>query len=362
MDQIVSSTLSIGFSTSARPVSAAKPIDDAVRQLHEEWQAQQELFQSQPDSVQRHIQAQAAQLAQALVRCQGQAQIVLPERVRVGAQPRGRNEMASVPREFRAQVIAGLLGRLPAKDIRTAVRQRLTQLEQSPYQAVAVSARLLRYATVTHLVHDMLPAGQPVTYLAAEGETLPTVPVADSSLPFAQRFFRPEWVALGDGHLLVDSDAQAEACIASMQQYLNTLHLAVSLAPYIYADEIYQSKRYGMLGQFVNQGRALAYYRTGLIIGKIKALAQEGKLNLGLSLSLPYFDDQALDMKLHDFDVIPGRTLFVPAFVVLAARREQEKVQQNARLNESTRIRLRAELEELAQAFDTRPAATGRRS
>jgi hypothetical protein len=54
--------------------------------------------------------------------------------------------------------------------------------------------------------------------------------------------------------------------------------------------------------------------------------------------------------------------LFVPAFVVLAARREQEKVQQNARLNESTRIRLRAELEELALAFDTRLVATGCRS
>jgi hypothetical protein len=362
VDQIASSTLSIDLSASARPVSVAKPVDDAVRQLHEEWQAQQTLFQSQPASVQRFLQAQAAQLAETLVHRQGQAQVILPENVRVIAQPQSRNEMVSVPAEFRKHVVAGLLGRLPAKDIRTAVRQRLAQLEQSPYQAVAVSARLVRYATVNHIVHDLLPAGQPVTYLVAEGDTIPTVPVADPSLPVAQRFFMPQWVALGDGHLLVDSVDKAEACMAAMLQYLNTLHLAVSLAPYIYADEEYQRKHYGLLGQLVNQGRALARYQTGVVIRKIQRYAEAGELNLGFSLSLPYFDEQTFEMKMYDFEVIPpGRIMFLPSLVWLAARREQERVQQDARLNESTRIHLRAELEELARAFDTRPAATGRR-
>jgi hypothetical protein len=363
VDQIASSTLSIGFSTSAGPISAAKPVDDAVRQLHEEWLAQQALFQSQPVSVQRFLQAQAAQLAQALLHRLGQAEIVLPERVRVTGQPQSKDEMAAVPSEFRRQMVAGLLGRLPVKNIRTAVRQRLTQLEQSPYQAVAVSARLLRYATVNHIVHDMLPAGQVVTYLVAEGDTIPTVPAADPALPVAQRFAMPQWVAFNNGQLLLDSDAQAEACIASMQQYLNTLHLAVSLAPYIYADEEYQHKHYGVLGQLVNQGRALAHYQTGVVIRKIHCYAEAGELNLGFSLSLPYFDDQTLEMKMYDFEVIPpGRIMFLPSLVWRAARREQERVQQDARLNETTRLRLRAELEELALAFDTRPAATGCRS
>jgi hypothetical protein len=350
----------MGFTASAKPISAARPVDDAVRQLHDEWQAQQTLFESQPASIQHFFQAQAAHLVEALVHRQGQAQIALPERVRVTAQPQSKNEMAAVPSEFRRQVVAGLLSRLPAKDIRTAVRQRLTQLEQSSYQAVAVSARLLRYAAVSHIVHDILPAGQPVTYLVAEGDAIPTVPVADPSLPVVQRFFMPRWVALDDGHLLLDSDAQAEACIASMQEYLNTLHLAVSLAPYIYADEEYQRKHYGVLGQLVNQGRALAHYQTGVVIHKIQSHAAAGELNLGFSLSLPYFDDQTFEMKMYDFEVIPpGRIMFLPSLVWRAARREQEKVTQDARLNESTRIRLRAELEELARAFDTRPAATG---
>ena len=53
-------------------------------------------------------------------------------------------------------------------------------------------------------------------------------------------------------------------------------------------------------------------------------------------------------MKLHDFEVIPaGRIMFVPAFVVRAAREEQVKVAQDTRLSHSTRIHLLAELKAL---------------
>jgi hypothetical protein len=48
---------------------------------------------------------------------------------------------------------------------------------------------------------------------------------------------------------MVDSIEEAEARFADMRRYMTTLHLAISLAPYIFADEVYQSKRYGMLGQ-----------------------------------------------------------------------------------------------------------------
>ena len=131
------------------------------------------------------------------------------------------------------------------------------------------------------------------------------------------------------------------------------LVLAVSLAPYIVADEDYQRKRYGMLGQLINQGRALARHQTGEIIQTIKHRAAAHDLNRGLSLSLPYFDDQALEMKMNDFEVIPaGRIMFVPAFVVRAAREEQVKVAQDTRLSHSTRIHLLAELQALEKAFE----------
>jgi hypothetical protein len=61
-----------------------------------------------------------------------------------------------------------------------------------------------------------------------------------------------------------------------------------------------------------------------------------------------------LEMRLLDFEVIPaGRTLFVPAFVVLAARREQARVAQDMRLNESTRMHLLSELKTLERAFES---------
>ena len=90
----------------------------------------------------------------------------------------------------------------------------------------------------------------------------------------ARRFYLPQWVAFDDeGHLLVGSVNEAEADIASMQRYLSVLHAAVGLAPYMVADEEYQRKRYGILGQLVNQGRALARYEVEEIIQTIQRRA-----------------------------------------------------------------------------------------
>jgi hypothetical protein len=178
-------------------------------------------------------------------------------------------------------------------------------------------------------------------------------------VPAARRFYLPQWVAFDDqGNLLVNSVSEAEAFVASMQRFLDILHAAVSLAPYVVADAEYQQRRYGMLGQLVNQGRALARHQTGEIIAAIKRRASAQDLNRGLSLSLPYFDDQSLEVKSHDFEVIPaGRVMFVPAFVVRAAREEQAKVAQDTRLSPSTRKHLLAELKTLEDAFEaSRPA------
>jgi len=169
----------------------------------------------------------------------------------------------------------------------------------------------------------------------------------------ARLFYLPQWVAFGhDDTLLVNSMSEAEADIASMQRFLMVIFAARSLAPYIIVDEEYQKKRYGMLGQLINQGRALARYRAREIIKTIKERAAAQSLNRGLSLRMPYFDDQDLKMELHDFVVIPaGRIMFIPAFVVRAAREEEAKVGQDTRFSPSTRKHLMLELQMLADAF-----------
>ena len=171
---------------------------------------------------------------------------------------------------------------------------------------------------------------------------------------YARQFYLPQWVALDDrDHLLVNSINEAEAQLASMQRYLNVLHIALSLTPYIVADDEYQQQRYGMLGQLINQGRALARYETIDIVETIKRRAARHELNRGLSLSLPYFDDQTLTMELNNFEVIPaGRIMFVSAFVVRAVREEQAKISEDTRLSASTRKYLLAELKMLEEAFE----------
>ena len=355
----------------------------AVSQLRQEYLSYQELLQAQPPLVQRFFETQAGLLAEAIIQNSPQARFTLPDRVVLPMQEADAKPL-TVPRESREQMTGGLMDRLTRTDLRTALRLRLGELEQSTNRSVAVSAGLLRHAVARHLVHNMLPSGRTVQYAVAEGEEIPSIPVQSGLEPesaimatsdaigmeegkeetgrgellvpyveAARRFYLPQWVAFDDeGHLLVGDVNEAEADIASMQRYLSVLHAAVGLAPYMVADDGYQRKRYGILGQLVNQGRSLARYEVQEIIQTIMNRAAAHDLNRGLSLSLPYFNDQTLTMENYYFEVIPaGRIMFVPAFVVRAAREQEAKIAQDTRMSQSTRKHLLAELNTLGQAF-----------
>jgi hypothetical protein len=356
--------------------------DSAVSQLRQEYFDYQDLFQVQPLLVQRFLETQASSVAEALIQGLAQVRFTLPDRVVLSKQD-GESKTANVPSESREQITGGLMDRLMRTDLRTALRLRFGELEQASNKAVAVSAILLRHAVVRHMVHNMLPSGRTVQYAVAEGEEIPSIPlksdlepgsaitattdaiVADEGgeagrgellVPYveaARHFYLPQWVAFDDeGHLVVGSVNEAEADIASMQRYLSVLHSAVGMAPYMVADEEYQLKRYGILGQLVNQGRALARYQVKEIIQTIQRRAASHDLNRGLSLSLPFFNDQTLGMENYSFEVIPaGRIMFVPAFVVRAAREQEAKIAQDTRLSHSTRKHLLAELHTLEQNF-----------
>jgi hypothetical protein len=171
--------------------------------------------------------------------------------------------------------------------------------------------------------------------------------------PSALRFFLPQWVAFDEkDRLLTNTLEEAEGHIRSMQTFLRILHDAVVIDPYFVADDSYQRKRTGILGQLVNQGRALGRYEIQETIKRIKQRAGEGSLNRGLSLSLPYFDDQTLAMDLFRMEVIPpGRIMFIPAFIVLAVRREYARIIQDTHLNSSSRKHLLSLLAMLENAF-----------
>lgn len=347
----------------------------------QEYQACLALFEKQPAIIQRFLEAQAGLLAEANTTATYELHFSLPDQVLTQSRQVGELVSMSIPNEERTQDLGGFWSRLKKQEVRRVLLKKLMELEQSPDQAISASAILLRFATASHMVSNMLPDGRSVHYLAEKDEAIPNIPLDDGLqsaitqasdaiaedtqaeegrgelqvpfVPAARRFFLPQWVAFdAQDNLLVGSLAVAEAHLQSMQRYAQILHRASSLASYIVFCDEYQRKRYGILGQLVNQGRALARYKTRQIIRTIESRVEKSSLNRGLSISMPYFDDQNLEMNSIYFEVIPaGRIMFVPAFVVSASRGEQAKVSQDTRLSMTSRKHLLAQLKELEMAF-----------
>ena len=356
-------------------------ITTAAEHLQQDLDRHTGIHALQPAMVQRFIEAQARLIASTF---DGNARAVkfqLPDRVILHIHNVSQPAEVAIPAAARDIKVGGLASYFKKPDLVHEVIHKLAELEQSPDTAISTSGSLLRYSLARHLVHNVLPAGKAVEYAPLPDEIIPTVPVADKApesaitqasdaiteegdnsasrgelqTPFvpAQRlFFLPQWVSFEPSGDLLSPISEAESNLRSMQNYVSILHRASSIAPYIVADEEYQRKRYGILGQLINQGRALATYRTHQIIEQVKVRAQAGTLNRGLSLSLPFFDDQDLLLADHNFEVIPaGRIQFVPAFVVRACREELAKVEQDTRLNQSTRSHLILNLLILHDAF-----------
>jgi hypothetical protein len=355
----------------------------AADQLRAEYEQQSALFDAQPPIVQRFLEVQASHIANVYIDRQRNLRFALPDRVKLSATA----EPLPVPQALREQRVGKIGDFVSRRDVHETLRQRFAELDQSSEKAVVAGAELVRFAAATHMVHNMLPAGRSISYIATADGDIPSIPTGDSLdpesaitattdaiaeesgaesgrgtlqvpyVPAARRFYLPQWVAFdSQDKLIVNSLGEAEAHITSMQRFLTILFAARSLAPYMVADEEFGKKRYGMLGQLVNQGRALARYRTREIIHTIQVRVKAQSLNRGLSVDLPYFDDQDLRIEKHNFVIIPaGRIMFVPAFVVRAALEERAKIAQDTRFSNSTRSHLMAELQMLGEAFEFEP-------
>jgi hypothetical protein len=303
-----------------------------------EHQAQEDLFRVQSNTVQRALEFQASLIAKAVTEHQSPLHFRLPEQVACQLNGTGELTLVNVPVQQREQKVGGLLVLLKSADL----NRRLKDLENSPEKAVSTCGQLLRYVVARRLVYRMLPQPQRTG--------------SDQRLlsGYALSFFMPQWVALDDqDNLLVNSVAEAWACIQAMQRFLSTLTIAVGLAPYFIVDEEYQRKRIGVLAQLLNQGQALARHETASIIVRIKRRVREHTLDRGFDLDLPFFDDQALEIRKLNIPVIPhGRIQFVPAFVVIAARVKQMEIEHSPGLSHTTRKHLLEEIKSLIDAFD----------
>jgi hypothetical protein len=251
------------------------------------------------------------------------------------------------------------MDRVRGQGLRTSLRMHMLKLEQSSDRAVSTGAKLIRHATASWIVHHSSFSPSVLAPMAQEGQE-PLEPgngspkTADESSPFQA----PQWIAFdAQDRLLVESEAQAESYLGLLQDALAALRAAISLAPYMIADDAYQANRSGLLAQLADQGRALARFQTREIVAILRRRTLGGQLNRGLKVSVPYYDDQTLRIVLRTFDIIPaGRIMFVPALGMRAVQDEQAKVAQDTRLSSATRDHLMEELEMLLRAFRT-PAA-----
>lgn len=288
--------------------------------LQQQYARQQVCYSSQPTAVQRTIEIQARLIARGIEERLSPIYFVLPEQIACEVDGNAQMQLQPVPAGLREQKIGDLLGQLNISDI----DRHLKNLETDENHAVSTGAALVRFLIAISLVQSVLPASQ------------------------------RDWDVFDENcNLLVNSIAEAREKISDMRHALDMLANAVKLAPYLIVDKDFQWKRSGLQGQMLGQGRALAQHEIGEIIRAIRRRADGNALNRGFNLSLPYFDDQDLEIKTHTFEVIPaGRVGFDPLFIVWAARYQQSEMTKQKKMSPSTCNHLVDLLKTLEKAFD----------
>jgi hypothetical protein len=352
------------------------PIEKATSHLARKYEELTRLYDAQPTLTQNFLDQQAAAIVSALGQEKSRIRYQLPDRIILEG-----GETLDIPSAVRPRAVGKLLKHSSRLERRTQLVQHLNALEQGMNPGLAVCGKLFRFVLARTIVHHLLPDGRTVRYRLERGDDIPSIPldldppsallaatdavtqsevanldIGRLQVPFvaeARRFYLPQWVAFGDdGCLLAGSLAEAEACVASLENVVRLLLDAASICPSVVADETYQRKRTGLLGQLVNQGRALARYEIHELVKAIQRRVKANSLNRGLSLDISYFDDQVLAIKNYLLEVIPaGRIMFIPAFVVLAVRKEYDHIIQDTCLNTSTRKHLLSLLAVLEKVF-----------
>ena len=100
------------------------------------------------------------------------------------------------------------------------------------------------------------------------------------------------------------------------------------------------------------RGQDLALRAVDELIEELWRRAASHQLDRGVRLSFPFYDDRRRSLRWREFTVIPpGRIMFVPAFVVIAAEREIDRVRADRQYTETTRQHLIEVLGILRQAF-----------
>ncbi|MGB9639533.1 MAG: hypothetical protein ACPL3P_04800 [Anaerolineales bacterium] len=343
------------------------------RQNHlEDLTFKKNLLNAQPPHVRDFFSDQAWIIVKTIEEGKESLCFHFPDNLIIPSDPNGGMlQKASILPRYRTQKIAKRLHWKNHQDLVSRLIDRLDELERSTSIAVGLCAKLLRYLIAVRLFNQL-------PYPKADGEAqvieamvarndfslLENRYFGDNNAPASQismgnknnakrTSFFPEWAAFDhQGVLLELSEAEINQRMQRLQDYIHQLFLILAIEPAMMDDGDFQACYWGMANQWRQQGKAFAHYQTLQIVRSIRKRVEDNSLNRGLSISLPYFDDQALEIRLFDFEVIPpGRILFDPNFMIDAVEISKQRVKDDISFDEITKENIISELDFLQKAF-----------
>ncbi len=302
---------------------------DKLKRLHERLDWAVHLVSLQPGDVQEAYQRVGQAIADALVMPVYSFQILLPERLLIDS------ALQPVPKRWRPIRVGNFLTRMRKVSLNADLINALNNLAANADPVVGSAAQLAAYTAARHILVAHLPSIARIT---------------------------GDFAAFDDhGERLALSDTKADATIRHLCQYVEWLHVVERLYPGWTASDPYNEIYSTITGQLTEQGRALAHYYTVRLIDELMARWRRGEIARGLTLFIPYLDEQRYQMDTYKVVVVPNaRIPFRPQFVVSACRVAQREVRLNPRLSQATRWQLISHLDQLIHAFEIRTESTSR--
>src|SRR5512141_444812 len=108
-----------------------------AERLATDYQRQQVLFAAQPAIVQRYLETQGKQIAQAVVDGDPQVSFSLPDRVICTIENVDQPALVTIPQNQRTRSAGSFINRFRKMELYREMRHALIELEQSPDRAVS---------------------------------------------------------------------------------------------------------------------------------------------------------------------------------------------------------------------------------
>lgn len=300
------------------------------------------LWRNQTKDIQQHFVDQAERILRAIQENVSSFEFLLPEKVVLVDPFTHTYREETIPTRYRRQIIGRRLLRRSSSTL-SNVLQRLSDLQSSSRLSLSLSANILRY-WIARLWLNQIPEGKPLP--GSEGE------LSSHSEVKIQHCF-PQWQLINSkGEPLFSAREEAEHRIQAIEATLQSLLSAMALDPDIVEEEAFRSRYTALLAQWVEQGRAYSEYLTKVIVSTIRQRENQHTLNRGLTISLPYFDDQRLEIRYLDLEIVPaGRIAFEEVFLLQAVQKAKQFVFNDSKLSPTTRQHILAELAFLENSF-----------